>query len=88
VALLWSLVLSGIFPTPFRLIWETSAPRWAIEAVWINEVGGRRYDISQADHEYSWENFHRALIMMSIAAVMWMSMAFMGLKLFRRRKQK
>ncbi|KAJ3124578.1 hypothetical protein HK098_000974 [Nowakowskiella sp. JEL0407] len=60
-ALVWCLVLSGISPTlatvnssefPWPLIgwvWNLSAPRWAIEAYYINEAAGRPWKELQYD---------------------------------------
>ncbi|KAJ3265557.1 hypothetical protein HK104_006280, partial [Borealophlyctis nickersoniae] len=100
VSLLWALVMSGVMPTltdvytsptytPVRWLWSVSAPRYAIEAFWIKEVGAYPFEKPvTAPYEYDWDNFDKDLKAMFLIGVGWMGVAFLGLKLFDRSKHK
>ncbi|KAJ3308200.1 hypothetical protein HDV04_001620 [Boothiomyces sp. JEL0838] len=100
VALLWALVLSGVvpdlwdvktsYPSSIQWIWDISAPRWAIEAFWIKEIQALpfREKNGQADHFYDFNEYNLCFQNITKIIVVWHILAFLGLKLFDRVKQK
>ncbi|KAI8926163.1 hypothetical protein BC831DRAFT_457743 [Entophlyctis helioformis] len=98
-ALLWALVLSGTipnledvaeFPTWVQWLWDVSAPRWAIETFWLQEVKNLpwREKFMTPANTYITGNEPTAFRNMIVIAVGWNVLAFLGLKLFNRIKQK
>jgi ABC-2 type transporter len=77
-ALLWALVLSGVFPSLdkiyavdsvypvfLRWLWGISAPRWAIEYFWIREVNARAFVEKYQDppNRYRWDRCKCAFLL-------------------------
>eukprot|EP00835_Amoeboradix_gromovi_P002324 NODE_130_length_18488_cov_0.389961.p1 type:complete len:846 gc:universal NODE_130_length_18488_cov_0.389961:7015-9552(+) len=104
-ALLWGFLFGGVSPdltdvndptsvyAPFKIIWQFSAPRWAVEAFYIKEVGAREWaEITNLsipfNHTYDRNNFGLDLLMMVLIGCMWAFFSFLALKLTNRRKQK
>eukprot|EP00842_Homolaphlyctis_polyrhiza_P002787 jgi/Hompol1/3509/HPOL_003282-RA len=98
-ALLWALVLSGVipslddvvdYPDALQWLWKVSAPRWGIEAFWLKEVSSlwwRERNLPPIN-QYQWDDYLPAFKHMLLIAVGWNVLAFLGLKLFNRSKQK
>ncbi|KAI8905546.1 hypothetical protein EDD86DRAFT_277572 [Gorgonomyces haynaldii] len=102
-ALLWALVLSGVvpklsevkdsanpYPAVFAWLWDASAPRWAIEAFWLKEVEARPWKEKNETpaNAYVKDNYYVDLKNIVLIAITWCVLAFLGLKLFNRSKQK
>ncbi|KAI9595510.1 hypothetical protein BDF19DRAFT_422397 [Syncephalis fuscata] len=101
-ALAWAIVLSGVIPDLYdvtndstydyiRWIWKISAPRYAIEALFIKEVGARPFEEitnDQLPHEYDLKNYTKSLVWLAIIAVAWNLFAFIFMKLTYRGKTK
>jgi hypothetical protein len=100
-SLLWALALSGVSPSLYEVrsyspltswLWTISAPRWALEAFWLSELQKRPW--VEKDFDEKWNNgfiknnFFNDLIMMAIIWIAWSILSFLGLKLFKRSKQK
>ena len=99
-ALLFALVLSGATPSlekvysdplmsKFAFIWDTSAARWATEAIWIEEVKASAFSWNAPlVNHYQWDNFYPALGYIIIISLGWNIATFFCLKLIHRSKQK
>ncbi|ORZ27565.1 hypothetical protein BCR44DRAFT_1398013 [Catenaria anguillulae PL171] len=102
-ALAWALVLGGTTPSiaeitdpkpgnmlaNFAWLWNCSSPRWAIEALYIHEVRARNYDIEIGkNHGYREGREVLAISYMTAIYFGWLVLAFLGLKLMNRDKQK
>ncbi|KAH6565656.1 hypothetical protein BASA62_007159 [Batrachochytrium salamandrivorans] len=98
-ALLWALVLSGVlpnlndvsdYPPFFQFFWKISAPRWSVESFWLAELQSLDWaeKNKQPTNTYQWANSSKDLSYMLIIAVGWNVLAFLGMKLFNRTKQK
>ena len=95
-ALMWAMVLSGVSPAlkdlsdGLKVIWDSSPPRWFVEAFWLQEVNSTPFaDKSKpAPNGYNWDNYNYNLQMLAILMVIWQLIAFLALKLFYRSKQK
>lgn len=97
VGLASTLVFSGVMPSldtvaeaypRFSWIWDTSAPRWAIEAFWIREVQARSFRHLTARHGYRWEDLNFSLWMIFSIGIVWHVFAFSALKLCFRQHQR
>ncbi|KAI9220286.1 P-loop containing nucleoside triphosphate hydrolase protein [Blastocladiella britannica] len=98
VALAWALVFSGVTPglnevagTGFKWVWDISAPRYAIEALYLREVEARvAFDNDKVGEKqgYTKLNRDRDLGMILAIGTGWLALAFLGLKLLNRDKQK
>ena len=99
MALAFALVLSGVMPSldfvesnfqSIEWVWTMSAPRWAIEAFWLQEVRARPfYPLPMpAPYQYDWDRYSHASWMMFYIGIAWHVLAFFGLKLVHRGKQK
>jgi ABC-type multidrug transport system ATPase subunit len=101
-ALAWAIVLSGVIPDLhdvntddtydyIRWLWKISAPRYAIEALFIKEVGVRPFQEIHEDqlpHDYDLNNYGRSLLMLVLIAIAWNFIAFLFMKLTHREKTK
>eukprot|EP00834_Sanchytrium_tribonematis_P003745 NODE_156_length_15158_cov_0.791553.p2 type:complete len:846 gc:universal NODE_156_length_15158_cov_0.791553:6406-8943(+) len=102
-ALLWGFLFGGVSPDledvksgygPLQIIWQLSAPRWAIEAFYIKETNARPWaELSPSSgtplsHSYNRNNFTTCLSMMFGIGLAWAFFSFLALKLSNRRKQK
>ncbi|RKP06408.1 hypothetical protein THASP1DRAFT_31768, partial [Thamnocephalis sphaerospora] len=101
-ALAWAIVFSGVIPdlndvkgedtyTYARWLWAMSAPRYAIEALFLKEVGARPFVEIRQDRlprSYNLNNYSISLIYMVAIAVGWNVMAFIFMKLTHRSKAK
>lgn len=101
-ALGWALVFAGVIPDLYDVmsddsayhsisfIWQISAPRWAVEALWIKEVRARPFiEIfnKPPNHAfYSWDAFDQCLRNVGLIALGWSVASFLSLKLLRRSK--
>ncbi|KAJ3269984.1 hypothetical protein HDV01_000747 [Terramyces sp. JEL0728] len=96
-SLLWALVLSGVvpdlwdvktsYPSVVQWFWEISAPRWAIEAIWIKEVSATGFNL-KTDHFYDFDDYNLCITNMIKITLCWHLLSILGLKLFDRSKQK
>ncbi|KAI9189626.1 hypothetical protein H9P43_001059 [Blastocladiella emersonii ATCC 22665] len=104
-ALGWALVFGGVTPSlkdvyepnsvysGFSFMWNVSAPRYAIEALYLREVTARGFDDSSkpdfgAGFGYSITMEDKDLASIFYIACGWLVLAFLGLKLLNRDKQK
>ncbi len=99
-SLLWALVLSGIlpslwdvvndYPSAVQWLWQISGPRWAIEGFWLQEIQGRPWveKFDEPPNKYKAGNYGTGITNVFIIAAGWALLAFLGLKLFNREKQK
>jgi ABC-type multidrug transport system ATPase subunit len=101
-ALAWAIVFSGIVPDlediqresgydGLRWLWLISAPRWAIEALFLKEIAARPfYEIRQDSlaHTYHFDDYPVAIGMMLAIACMWNLLSLLALKLVHRDKHK
>ncbi|KAI9142521.1 hypothetical protein BKA69DRAFT_257292 [Paraphysoderma sedebokerense] len=106
-SLVWSLVFGGAVPSlklvndpnskfgSFRFLWEISAPRYAIEAIYIKEVSARPWDelLFPKDevfnnHGYSRFNFWTDIRNVVLIGVVWLAATFLAMRLTNRQKQK
>ncbi|KAF9362337.1 hypothetical protein BGX34_006378, partial [Mortierella sp. NVP85] len=103
--LAWALVFSGDAPdladvmssdasagyAAGRWLWVISAPRYAIEAIYIREVQARPWEeitTQPLSHTYKIDNFWWCFQSMALILLGWHVLAFLGLKLKDRSKQK
>jgi len=103
--LAWALVFSGDAPdladvmssdasagyAAGRWLWIISAPRYAIEAIYIREVQARPWEeiaTQPLSHTYKIDNFWWCFQSMALILFGWHVLAFLGLKLKDRSKQK
>jgi uncharacterized membrane protein len=102
-ALAWALVFSGLFPdlavinapnsayASVSWVWMISAPRYAIEALYLSEVLARPFYEIQSEpllHNYKITNFGADLGYMFLIAIGWNGLAFVAMKLLNRQQQK
>ncbi|KAI9179963.1 hypothetical protein H9P43_005295 [Blastocladiella emersonii ATCC 22665] len=105
-ALLWALVLGGLVPPlgeveregsgyyPFRFLWSLSAPRYAVEALFIEEAGARAWDeLTQGTAVYDALGYRKdgygaAVLNIVVIGLLWQTAALVGLKLANRERQK
>ncbi|KAI8053263.1 hypothetical protein BDF22DRAFT_743185 [Syncephalis plumigaleata] len=99
-ALAWAIVFSGSVPDlsdvmhddsylPSRWLWRISAPRYAIEAIFIKEVGARPFPEIREDrlpHEYNLNNYTYCLFAVAIIGIVWNVIALIFMKLVNRTK--
>ena len=74
-----------------RWLWETSAPRWGVEAYYILEAGNRDWVELKTEkwaHSYNINNYGTAIGNVFKIAIVWSIFAYMALKLTNRKKQK
>jgi hypothetical protein len=74
-----------------RWLWIISAPRYAIEAIYIREVQARPWEeiaTQPLSHTYKIDNFWWCFQSMALILFGWHVLAFLGLKLKDRSKQK
>ncbi|KAI9229766.1 MAG: hypothetical protein DHS80DRAFT_22089 [Piptocephalis tieghemiana] len=102
LALAWAIVFSGVVPdlddvmnddtySGARWLWSLSAPRWAIEALFLKEVEARPFYEIREDklpHAYDDKNYYPDLVYMAAIAIAWDVIAFFALKLVHRSKMK
>ncbi|KAK3819798.1 MAG: hypothetical protein J3Q66DRAFT_311545 [Benniella sp.] len=103
--LAWALVFSGDAPdladvmssdasagyVAGRWLWIISAPRYAIEAIYIREVQARPWEeitTQPLSHTYKIDNFWWCFQSMALILFGWHVLAFLGFKLKDRSKQK
>eukprot|EP00835_Amoeboradix_gromovi_P003549 NODE_239_length_13273_cov_0.404964.p2 type:complete len:808 gc:universal NODE_239_length_13273_cov_0.404964:12719-10296(-) len=101
-ALLWSFLFGGVSPdlneiyNPekgyglFRLLWDYSAPRWAIEAYYIKEVTSRQWvenSLDELAHTYNRNNYTKSIKMMFLIGISLSILLFLAMKLKNRRNQ-
>ncbi|KAI9223239.1 hypothetical protein BC828DRAFT_376433 [Blastocladiella britannica] len=104
-SLLWALVLGGVIPSlaevqestsvyfPFSFLWSLSAPRYAIEAIYLSDVRGRPWEelADQSTYEpqgYSRDGYLPAIANILVIGMLWQVAALAGMKLTRRDRQK
>ena len=104
-ALLWALVLSGVvislddvltydghvgYSPAVQWLWSISAPRWGIEAFWIQEVQARPFLEKNfpARHQYDFGNYYIDLHYMLLIAVGWNILSFIFMKSLNRQHMK
>ncbi|CAG8500570.1 10166_t:CDS:10 [Dentiscutata erythropus] len=101
-ALGWGMVLSGATPkledvesggtfAYIEWLWDISAPRWAVESLYLKELEPRLWDEIKTQplgHTYSFSDYPRCLLNILIIAVGWAVLAFFAMKLTNRDKQK
>ncbi|CAG8697445.1 13563_t:CDS:10, partial [Funneliformis caledonium] len=101
-ALAWSLVLSGKNPELVAVnssdtykfvkwLWKVSAPRWVVEALYLKEIGPRKwYEIHNEplNFTYAFEHYEDCLINLGFIAYSWAVISFCAMKLVNRKKLK
>ncbi|CAG8509884.1 480_t:CDS:10 [Funneliformis mosseae] len=101
-ALAWSLVLSGKNPELVAVnssdtykfvkwLWKVSAPRWVVEALYLKEIGPRKwYEIHNEplNFTYAFEHYEDCLINLGFIAYGWAVISFCAMKLVNRKKLK
>jgi len=98
-SLAWALVLSGIIPNlsdldnsailkKAKFLWSFSAPRWAIEMFWIQEVTSRKFEIDYLPHTYKLDTWPVGFLYIFWITLGWNVLAYLGMKLLHRQKQK
>ncbi|CAG8447704.1 16450_t:CDS:2 [Dentiscutata heterogama] len=101
-ALAWGLVFSGGSPRlqvvennngykPLRWLWDISAPRWTVEALYLKELEPRMWqeiNTEKLRYPYSFNEYSACLNYILRIAVGWAVLAFLALKLTNRDKQK
>jgi len=101
-SLAWGIVLSGDAPSlddvysdsvylPTRWLWSVSAPRWAIEALYLKELEARPFAEIQADdlgNTYHTTDYRMCIQNAFLIGLGWNLLAFIMLKLKDRDKQK
>lgn len=74
----------------FAFFWDTSAPRWAIEAIWIRETRALAWfelhqEGDKAMYGYIWSNYSTDLYNMFKIGVTWLCIAFILMKILNRK---
>ncbi|KAF0442646.1 putative ATP-dependent permease ADP1 [Gigaspora margarita] len=101
-ALGWGMVLSGATPkledvesggtfTYIGWLWDVSAPRWAVEALYLKELEPRLWDEIKKEplaHTYSFNDYPQCLWNILLIAFGWAVLAFFAMKLTNRDKHK
>ncbi|CAG8556008.1 8991_t:CDS:10 [Gigaspora rosea] len=101
-ALGWGMVLSGATPkledvksggtfTYIGWFWDISAPRWAVEALYLKELEPRLWDEIKTEplgHTYSFNDYPQCLWNILLIAFGWAVLAFFAMKLTNRDKHK
>ncbi|RKP05905.1 hypothetical protein THASP1DRAFT_19180 [Thamnocephalis sphaerospora] len=101
-ALAWAMLFSGTVPDltevltdpmyrHVRWLWHASAPRYAIEALFIKEVAARPFEEihnSKLPHEYNLDNYNYCLILLFCIGVSWNLLAIISMRLMHREKMK
>ncbi|RIB11564.1 hypothetical protein C2G38_2250070 [Gigaspora rosea] len=102
VALAWGLVLSGESPKleevdsddsykPLKWLWDISAQRWTVEALYLKELSSRLWDEiinEELRHTYSFDDYPKCLYYILYIALGWAILSFLALKLTNRDKHK
>ena len=104
-SLLWGFVFGGVSPSldevystdpgsnfkGWKWLWDISAPRWSIEAIYIKETAARPWiELKNEDllHQYEKNNFGFAISKVFQIGVLWAFLSYLALKLTNRQKQK
>ncbi|KNE55335.1 hypothetical protein AMAG_01237 [Allomyces macrogynus ATCC 38327] len=96
-ALAWALVFSGVTPqlddvmnpngiySGFNFMWTISAPRYAIEALYLREVAARSFvDKNTPRFGYSTDMLTKDFAYIFVIGLAWLALSFIGLKLSLR----
>ena len=83
---------STIYHT-FHPLWDLSAPRYFIEAIFLLEARGRMFDELKSselytDLGYDREGYWNAVVNIVFIGFLWQTLALLGMKLTARDKQK
>ncbi|RHZ83221.1 hypothetical protein Glove_99g51 [Diversispora epigaea] len=101
-ALAFGMVLSGATPRldtvklndslkSIYWLFEISAPRWAVEALYLKELDPRKWIEIHTDNlnfTYTFADYPKALYNILLIALTWSCLAFLAMKLVNRDKQK
>ncbi|CAG8573104.1 10050_t:CDS:2, partial [Scutellospora calospora] len=97
-ALAWGLVFSGGSPrlqdvkyedsyNLMRWLWDISAPRWTVEALYLKELTPRLWveiNTENLNHTYSFNDYSLCLIYIFRISLGWGILSFLALKLMNR----
>ncbi|CAG8629401.1 9203_t:CDS:2, partial [Diversispora eburnea] len=101
-ALAFGMVLSGATPRldvvklndslkPISWVFDISAPRWTVEALYLKELDPRKWieiHTESLNFTYSFSDYPKVLYNILFIALAWSFLAFLAMKLVNRDKQK
>jgi len=99
-ALVWAIAFSGVEPSladakthhpAMNILYDISAPRWAISAFYLKEIQSKSYENTSVGinaYGYNGDTYQRDILMIFIVGIGWQVLAFIMLKVLNRSKQK